>query len=53
MFSGFKMEEFIEIHKFIPTLRNSDLRTKTQALAIYLFWLKTGKKNSYFCFYIL
>ena len=32
----------MEIYNHMTTLRNSEMRTKSQALATFLFWLKTG-----------
>lgn len=40
--TNFNRSQFIEILDSITTMRNSIVRTKSQALAIYLFWLKTG-----------
>ncbi len=41
-FIGFKKEEFITILDSLTSLRETCKRNKSQALAIYLFWLKTG-----------
>lgn len=40
--TGFSVDQFIYIHDHLESMRDSFNRTKTQALAIYLFWLKTG-----------
>ena len=40
--TGFSKEEFIILNGYLDEMRDSDVRTKSQALAIYLFWLKTG-----------
>ncbi|CAF1079292.1 unnamed protein product, partial [Brachionus calyciflorus] len=40
--SGFEKKDFLIIHDSLKSMRNSNLRTKSQALIVYLFWLKTG-----------
>lgn len=40
--TNFNKIQFIEITSYMKTMRDSPIRSKTQALAIYLFWLKTG-----------
>jgi predicted transcriptional regulator len=40
--TGFTPIQFYEIFNELGQMRNSDSRTKSQALAVYLFWLKTG-----------
>ena len=35
-------DEFIFLNTSLPTIKNSNRRSKEQALAIYLYWLKTG-----------
>lgn len=40
--TGLSTLEFAELCQFLNTMRNSLNRTKSKALAIYLFWLKTG-----------
>ncbi len=40
--TGFNKNQFIEISESISSMRDSESRTKTLALAIYLFWLRTG-----------
>lgn len=35
-------DQFIEIAGHLSSMRNTEKRTKFQALAVYLFWLKTG-----------
>ena len=40
--TGFKREEFLIISESLVSMRDTTQRTKTQALAVYLFWLKTG-----------
>ena len=40
--TGFSKENFIEILNSLTTMRDSEARSKSQALAVYLFWLKTG-----------
>lgn len=39
---GLSKAQFIEMCGFLENMHTSDSRTKSQALAIYLFWLKTG-----------
>ena len=41
-FTGFDRKEFIILYEFLQTMRESMERTVSQALSIYLFWLKTG-----------
>ncbi|RNA22087.1 Vacuolar sorting-associated 13C [Brachionus plicatilis] len=40
--TGFNKEEFNIICSYLDEMKDSQVRTKSQALAIYLFWLKTG-----------
>jgi len=40
--TGFYKDEFILIANQLKIIKNSPQRTKFQALAVYLFWLKTG-----------
>ena len=40
--TGIKRDEFLKISENLETIRNTFQRTKNQALAVYLFWLKTG-----------
>ncbi|CAF0729796.1 unnamed protein product [Brachionus calyciflorus] len=40
--TGFNRIQFTEISNNLKTIRESDLRSKNQALAVYLFWLITG-----------
>ena len=40
--TNFDRQQLIEIASNLKTMRNSPSRTVIQALAIYLFWLKTG-----------
>ena len=40
--TSLKAIEFLEIYNSLLSMKNSSKRTKSQALAIYLFWLKTG-----------
>jgi hypothetical protein len=40
--TGFSKEEFLFILNELKSLKNSSVRTKEQALAVYLSWLKTG-----------
>ena len=35
-------DEFILLNSCLPSIKNSNRRSKEQALAIYLYWLKTG-----------
>ena len=35
-------DEFIFLSLCLPSIKNSNRRSKEQALAIYLYWLKTG-----------
>jgi hypothetical protein len=35
-------DEFIFLNSCLPSIKNSNRRSKEQALAIYLYWLKTG-----------
>ena len=41
-FTGFYLEELHFILIKFTSLNNSPVRSRCQALAIYLFWLKTG-----------
>lgn len=41
-YTGFTKDEFTLILNTLKSLNNSSARTKEQALAIYLFWLKSG-----------
>jgi len=41
-YTGFTKDEFTLILNTLKSLNNSPARTKEQALAIYLFWLKSG-----------
>ncbi len=40
--TGFSKDEFYFIYLELKSLKNSSGRTKAQALAIYLTWLRTG-----------
>lgn len=40
--TGFKREDFLFLCGQLQPLRNTQQRTTSQALAVYLFWLKTG-----------
>ena len=40
--TGFFKNEFEKINDYLGEMKDSSIRTKSQALAIYLFWLKTG-----------
>ncbi|CAF1003785.1 unnamed protein product [Brachionus calyciflorus] len=40
--TGFFKKEFEIINHYLADMKDSNVRTKSQALAIYLFWLKTG-----------
>jgi hypothetical protein len=40
--TGFRKDEFLYIFNSLTSLKNSTHRSKSQALAIYLYWLKTG-----------
>ncbi|CAF0780028.1 unnamed protein product [Brachionus calyciflorus] len=40
--TGFFKNEFEKINGYLGEMKDSNIRTKSQALAIYLFWLKTG-----------
>ena len=40
--TGFSKSDFNIINNHLTEMKDSSLRTKSQALAIYLFWLKTG-----------
>lgn len=35
-------EQFFELSQNLKLMRDTDQRTKHQALAIYMYWLKTG-----------
>lgn len=39
---GVSKSDFNELLEFLSSMNNTKERTKSQALAIYLFWLKTG-----------
>ena len=41
-FTGFSRKDFLSLHDDLLSMRNSLQRTVSQALAVYLFWLKTG-----------
>ena len=41
--TGLFKYQFEELCFYLESLKDSDLRTKEQCVAIYLFWLKTGK----------
>jgi hypothetical protein len=41
-YTGFSKDQFISIFDSIRSMRDSPNRNKTQALATYLFWLKSG-----------
>lgn len=40
--TGLISDEFIELLGFLGGMHDSSRRTKSQALAVYLFWLKSG-----------
>ena len=40
--TGLTSSQFNEVYNHLKSMRDSQSRTKSQALAIYLFWLKTG-----------
>ncbi|CAF1087509.1 unnamed protein product, partial [Brachionus calyciflorus] len=40
--TGFFKNEFEKINDYLGEMKDSSIRSKSQALAIYLFWLKTG-----------
>ena len=40
--TGLNAQQFLEIYENLVSINESKNRTKSQALAIYLFWLKTG-----------
>ena len=44
--TGFTYQEFFLLNTMLMSLRNSPTRTKEQALAVYLFWLKTGPSQN-------
>jgi hypothetical protein len=39
---GLSKDEFTDLQKQLKSLRNSDQRSTTFVLAVFLFWLKTG-----------
>jgi hypothetical protein len=45
--TGLYKFQFEELCFYLKSLKDSDLRTKEQCVAIYLFWLKTGKFNQF------
>ena len=45
-YTGFTKDEFTLILNSLTSLNNSPVRSKEQALAIYLFWLKSGIQQS-------
>ena len=40
--TGLSQEHFLDLLSSLRSMRDSINRTKSQALAVYLFWLKTG-----------
>jgi len=42
MFTNLNKKQFHELFDELESIRDSPARTKSQALATYLFWLKTG-----------
>ena len=42
MYTGLTTKQFSSLEKKLKSLKNSPQRTKSQALATYLFWLKSG-----------
>ena len=40
--TGLSQEHFLDLLSCLRSMRDSINRTKSQALAVYLFWLKTG-----------
>ena len=44
--TGFYKDEFNVICSYLDEMKDSQIRTKSQALAIYLFWLKTGMSQN-------
>jgi hypothetical protein len=40
--TGFNKDDFMFIMNQLKSINNSPIRKKSQALAVYLFWLKTG-----------
>ncbi|XP_065675501.1 uncharacterized protein LOC136091722 [Hydra vulgaris] len=50
--TGFTKDEFLYLVSELKTIKNSFKRSKEQALAVYLFWLKTGlDQNSIACYF--
>ena len=41
-FTGFSREDFMLIHESLKSMRNTPQRSISEALAVYLFWMKTG-----------
>lgn len=46
VFTGLTWEQLIELRHMMPSIRNSESRTVTQALVIFLFRLRTGNSNA-------
>jgi hypothetical protein len=45
IFTGLRRENLIELRDLLTTMRNTDSRTVTQALIVFLFKLRTGNSN--------
>ncbi|XP_058805630.1 uncharacterized protein LOC131672433 [Phymastichus coffea] len=48
-FTGLNWEQIIELREMAVSLRNTDNRTVTQALVVFLFKLRTGNSNEMIC----
>lgn len=45
IFTGLRRENIIEVRDLLITMRNTDSRTITQLLTVFLFKLRTGNSN--------
>ena len=46
--TGLNCFEFMELYGYLDSMNQYKNRTKSQALAVYLSWLKLGKYSEYF-----
>ena len=40
--TGFNTEQYTDLCSKLKSMRNSEARTVSQALAVYLYWLRSG-----------
>lgn len=41
-YKGLKKEQFLDLGTYLDGMRDTEKRTKHQALAVFMFWLKSG-----------